>query len=84
MNKKIDIRGMCLIGIFTAITAILAQIIIPLQFTPVPVSFGILAVYITGILLKPKYAVISQVVYLLLGCFFAGAPVFGGIRGGFL
>ncbi|AMP20608.1 hypothetical protein AZF37_04955 [endosymbiont 'TC1' of Trimyema compressum] len=81
MNKKLDIRGMCFIGIFAAVTAILAQIIIPLPFTPVPVSFGILAVYITGILLNPKYALLSQVIYLLLGM--AGAPVFGGFRGGF-
>ena len=82
MNKKLDVRGMCLIGVFTALTAISAQIIIPLPFTPVPVSLSILAVYITGILLKPKYAVFTQIIYILLGLF-AGAPVFGGFRGGF-
>ena len=52
----------------------------PDSFTPVPISFGLVAVYMSAILLKPKHAVYSQICYLALGGL--GVPVFGGFRGG--
>ena len=76
----VNIRELSVIGVFTAATVILAQIAIPLPFTPVPVSFGLVAVYMTGILLKPKHAILTQTCYLMLGA--AGVPVFGNFRGG--
>ncbi len=79
-RKHLSVKQISFIGVFTAITAILAQISVPLPFTPVPVSLGILAVYITGILLTPKLAFFSQIVYLALGL--AGIPIFSGFRGG--
>lgn len=69
-----------MIAIFAALTAVLAQIAIPLPFTPMPISFGLIAVYMSGILLRPKHAVYSQICYLALGAM--GIPVFGGFRGG--
>lgn len=80
MRKPLKARELTSIGIFTAVTAILAQIAVPLPFTPVPISLGLVAVYITGILLKPKHAVLTQICYLLLGA--VGAPVFTNFRGG--
>ena len=80
MKKPLTARELSQIGIFTAITAVLAQIAIPLPFTPAPISFGLVAVYITGILLKPKHAILTQICYLLLGAI--GVPVFGNFRGG--
>lgn len=80
MNKKISIKEICVISIFTAVTAVLAQIAIPLPFTPIPVSFGMIAIYITGMFLKPSNAVLAQVCYLLIGA--VGIPVFGNFRGG--
>ena len=80
-NKKpLRAKELSVIGIFTAVTVVLAQIAIPLPFTPIPFSFGLVAVYITGILLKPKHAVFTQVCYLLLGA--VGMPVYGNFRGG--
>ena len=81
-NKKaaFSAREISIIAIFAAITAVLAQIAIPLPFTPVPISFGLVAVYISAMLLKPKHAVLSQVCYLLLGA--VGVPVFGNFSGG--
>lgn len=83
-NKKgrstLSVKELTIIAIFTAITAVLAQIAIPLPFTPVPISFGLVAVYMSGILLKPKHVVYSQICYLALGA--VGVPVFGGFRGG--
>ncbi|MCI8336442.1 MAG: biotin transporter BioY [Peptococcaceae bacterium] len=68
------------IAIFAAITACLAQIIIPLPFTPIFVSMGILAVLLTGAILTPKQAFLAELVYILLGAI--GMPVFGGFKGG--
>ena len=80
-NKtKFSARELSIIGIFTAITAVLAQIVFLLPFTPVPISFGLVAVYISGILLKPKHAVFTQICYLALGV--VGVPVFGNFSGG--
>ena len=73
-------RELCIIAIFAAMTAVLAQIAIPLPFTPMPISFGLVAVYITGMLLKPRHAVFAQICYLALGA--VGVPVFGNFRGG--
>ena len=73
-------KELSIIAIFAAMTAVLAQIAIPLPFTPMPISFGLVAVYITGILLKPRHAVFAQFCYLTLGAI--GVPVFSNLRGG--
>ena len=80
MKRALTTRELVTTGIFTAVTAVMAQIAIPLPFTPVPISFGLVAVYMTGILLKPKHAILTQVCYLLLGA--VGVPVFGNFKGG--
>ena len=81
-NKKMkfSVKELAVIAIFAAMTAVLAQIAIPVPFSPAPISFGLVAVYITGILLRPRQAVFAQVCYLALGA--AGLPVFGGFKGG--
>lgn len=79
-RSRIPVRDICLTGMFAAVTAVLAQISIPLPFTPVPISFGNLAVLIAGLLLAPRYAFFSQLTFLLVGA--VGIPVFAGFRGG--
>ena len=79
-KSAISARELSVIAIFAAITAVLAQIAVPLPFTPMPISFGLVAVYISGMLLKPKHAVLAQICYLALGAM--GVPVFGSFRGG--
>lgn len=69
-----------LAALFTALTAVCAYISIPLPFTPVPITLATLAVTLSGALLGPKYGVLSQVIYLLLGAF--GVPVFHNFTGG--
>lgn len=91
-KQKISALELCQIAIFTALTAILAQIAIPLPFTPMPISFGMVAIYAAGMLLTPRCAVLSQLCYLLLGGigipvfanFGAGPGVLFGPRGGYL
>lgn len=65
---------------FTVLTAIFSQISVYTPFSPVPICFGLVAVYISGILQKPKYAFSSQMAYLASGAL--GAPVFSGFKGG--
>ncbi len=73
--------NLILCAIFAALTGVTAGIIIPLPFTPVPMTLATLAVMLTGGLLGSKYGSVSMIVYVLLGAF--GAPVFGGYTGGF-
>lgn len=80
MNLKLSIKEMSTVAIFSALTAILAQISIPLPFTPVPITFQILAVYISSIILGSKLGTLSQIIYVLLGA--VGIPVFANFSGG--
>lgn len=66
------------ISFFTALTAVLSQVSIPIG--PVPISLGTLAVYLSAVFLKPKDAFIAQFVYLCIGV--AGIPVFSNFGGG--
>ena len=61
-------------------TGIMAQIIIPLPWTPVPITAQTFAVLCSGLLLGRKYGVLSQVIYIVLGIAFI--PWFGGMTGG--
>ncbi|MEY8000553.1 biotin transporter BioY [Clostridium sp. Mt-5] len=80
MNLHFSVKEMSTAAIFTAITAILAQISIPLPFTPVPITFQIFAVYISAIILGSRLGTLSQIIYLLLGAI--GIPVFASFTGG--
>lgn len=61
-------------------TGIMAQIIIPLPWTPVPVTTQTFAVLCSGLLLGKKYGCLSQILYVVLGVSFI--PWFGGMTGG--
>lgn len=62
------------------ITGIMAQIIIPLPWTPVPITAQTFAVLCSGLFLGKKYGVLSQIIYIVLGVAFI--PWFGGMTGG--
>ncbi len=67
-------------ALFTGIIAILAQVAIPLPFSPVPVTGQLIGVLLAGALLGSRNGLLSVTAYLLLGA--AGAPVFSMARGG--
>lgn len=71
-----------LCAVFAAITGVCSGIILPLPFTPVPITLATLAVMLAGALLGSRYGTLSMVVYLLMGAF--GAPVFSGYMGGLM
>ena len=58
----------------TVLTAIAAQVSIPLPFTPVPFTFQPMVVLLGAAALGPRLGMASQILYLALG--FAGLPVF--------
>ena len=62
------------------ITGIMAQIIIPLPWTPVPITAQTFAVLCSGLFLGKKYGCLSQILYIVLGIAFV--PWFGGMTGG--
>ena len=61
-------------------TGIMAQIIIPLPWTPVPITAQTFAVLCSGLFLGKKYGCLSQIFYVVLGVAFI--PWFGGMTGG--
>lgn len=78
-DSKISIQDICSIAIMTAITAVMAQISIPMPLG-VPMTMQTFAVTLAGVILGAKRGAISMLVYLLLGA--VGVPVFAGLSGG--
>src|SRR5579864_2125911 len=64
---------------FSLLTAVLAQIRIPLPFTPVPLTGQTFAVLLAGAALGSRRGFLSQALYLAEGA--AGLPVFAGAVG---
>ena len=66
--------------LMACITGIMAQIIIPLPWTPVPITAQTFAVLCSGLFLGKRYGCLSQILYVVLGIAFV--PWFGGMTGG--
>jgi len=66
--------------VMAGIVALLAQIRIPLPWTPVPITGSTLGAIFAGVLLGDVWGGVSMLLYLTLGA--AGLPVFTGFKGG--
>ena len=77
MQNK-NIRAMTSCALMAALMCVLGPLSIPIG--PVPISMGVFIMLLTVYLLGTAKALISCVVYLLLGA--AGMPVFSGFQGG--
>ena len=71
--------NLVLTALMTAITAILAQIVIPMPIG-IPFTLQSFAVCFSGFLLGPKKSCASILCYLAIGA--CGLPVFSGMQGG--
>jgi biotin transport system substrate-specific component len=71
LDRAIKVTAVLLV---TALTALAAQISVPLPFTPVPFTLQPMVVLLGGAALGPRLGMASQVLYLALGI--AGFPVF--------
>lgn len=78
MKRKNATRNYALTALFAAVTAVLAQIQLPIG--PVPFNLALLGMFLAGMLLTPMWAACSALLYLLLGM--TGIPVFAGFGGG--
>ena len=68
------------IALMAAVLCILAPVSIPVPVTSVALSLATFAIYLMAYILKPRQALFSVCLYLLLGA--AGLPVFAGYLGG--
>lgn len=80
MSKKLDIRDMIYAALFAALTGVLGYLVIPLPFSPVPITAQTLAVMLAGCVLTSLQAALSMITFLFLGA--VGVPVFSGGRAG--
>src|SRR5437763_9924303 len=62
------------VAFIAALTAVAAQISVPLPFTPVPLTFQPMVVLVGSAALGARLGMASQILYLALGI--AGLPVF--------
>ncbi len=78
-SKKLTIKDMCQIAIFTAIIVVMAQITIPMPFG-VPMTMQTFAITLAAVVLGAKKSAYAILVYVLMGS--VGMPVFAGFKGG--
>lgn len=76
MNK--NMKMLMLTALFAALTAVLAQIAIPIAMIPITMTH--VAIFLGASLIGPYWGMLSQVVYLLLGA--CGVPVYANFTGG--
>lgn len=77
-KKQSRVYQLASIGVTSAIICILGPLSIPIGI--IPITFTNLAIYIALYALGTKKALISLIIYLLLG--FSGLPVFSNFSGG--
>ena len=80
MNQKLNTMELTKMALLTALICVSAYIVIPLPFTPASLTAQTLVVNLIALLLTPRQAVFTMVVYILLGL--TGLPIFSGGMGG--
>lgn len=78
-SKMFHIQDLCMVGVLSAVIAVMAQIAIPMPFG-VPMTMQTFALTLAGIVLGSKKGALSSLVYILLGVI--GLPVFANFTGG--
>lgn len=74
------VSALVLVVGFAALTALLAQVRVPLGFTPVPITGQTLAVLLSGAALGSRLGAASQTLYVAAGA--VGLPVYTGAGSG--
>jgi biotin transport system substrate-specific component len=73
-------RGLALVVAFSLLTALAAQVAIPLPWTPVPITGQTFAVLLTGALLGSRLGALAMLAYLIEGA--SGLPFFAASGSG--
>ena len=80
MNKgALSTKDLCMISLWTAVIAVMAQIAIPMPMG-VPMTMQTFAITLAAIVLGAKRGAIATSIYVLLGA--VGIPVFANFTGG--
>ncbi|EEG74563.1 BioY family protein [[Clostridium] hylemonae DSM 15053] len=79
-ERKLSIQDICTISLCTAVTAIMAQISIPMPMG-VPMTMQTFAVTLAAVILGAKKGAAASLIYVLLGA--AGVPVLANFTGGY-
>lgn len=79
-TKHFSVKNMTLIGLMAALICVLGPFAISLPLSPVPITLATLILYFSIYVLGMKRALLSCVIYMLLGL--VGLPVFSGYAGG--
>lgn len=74
------VRSVVLVVAFSLLTALSAQVVIPLPWTPVPITGQTFAVLLTGALLGSRLGALAMIAYLAEGA--VGLPFFRSGQGG--
>jgi len=74
------LRSLIMASLFAAVTAVMAQVSIPIPFSPVPLTGQTFAVFLSGAVLGSRLGALAMIVYILLGAI--GLPVFAQARAG--
>lgn len=78
-KTKLSVQDMCMIGVSTAIIAIMAQISIPMP-AGVPLTMQTFAITLIAIVLGAKNSALATLIYVLIGAI--GIPVYANLKGG--
>lgn len=79
LSTRTSVQDLCAVALCTAVTAVMAQISIPMPLG-VPMTMQTFAVMLSAILLGAKKGAVTALVYMLLGA--VGLPVFSSFTGG--
>lgn len=74
------LREAAAVAFFGGLTALGAQVALPLPFSPVPITLQVLMVILSGLALGSRRGLMSQLGYVAAGAL--GLPVFAGGTGG--
>lgn len=81
VKPGLGVRQLVLVGLMAAVFCILGPLALDIHFiSPVPISLGMLAIYLITSILGMRLGTLSVIVYILLGL--AGLPVFTHFTGG--
>ena len=81
MKRKLSTHELVFVALLAAILCVSSYINIPLPFSSIPITAQLLVVFLIALLLRPRCATLTVLVWLLLGV--VGLPVFSGGKGGF-
>ena len=79
-SHRWNVRYLALVGLMAAVIGVFGPLVLPLPFSPVPISLASFAVYFSAYVLGKRGGTLSCMIYLFIGLM--GVPVFSGFSAG--